>query len=356
MMAFSPCTTPIYLRRRKSEVREVAGKSLFLVRPCSTKSAVVRFGPRDDVLNIGQSPAGKVAAGVRWRHDLGQVFHHFDSAKGREHTSPLTHTVPVEFSSKTSKEIPGVGYIVGKISRTNRLLYIISSYAIHSIPIGPPNTPSSRRLAALPSPFSPEGGNAAGTLPKVLNVHIAPVVFQILSHKSTMTMMGLVFAAQKAAIIHHVLADRLLDPPFVHQLHEQGFVGFPTNPPLPVVGQHIFRRCKLRHVHVLHPTDFAQKVREIIPFGETGKLGGVVEAYVYDPPRVGCLKELKETASGLLREPDGEYPHDFRPASYRDDVPVTLLLLYAIRSACFAIANSIRSATVANNSPCCPSP
>ena len=114
MMAFSPCTTPIYLRRRKSEVREVAGKSLFLVRPCSTKSAVVRFGPRDDVLNIGQSPAGKVAAGVRWRHDLGRVFHHFDSAKGREHTSPLTHTVPVEFSSKTSKEIPGVGYIVGK--------------------------------------------------------------------------------------------------------------------------------------------------------------------------------------------------------------------------------------------------
>ena len=211
-------------------------------------------------------------------------------------------------------------------------------------------------MAAFPSPFSPKGGKAAEPLPKVLNVHIAPVVFQILSHKSTMTMVGLVFAAQKAAITHHVLADRLLDPPFVHQLHEQRFVGFPTNPSLPVVGQHILRRCKLRHIHVLHPTDFAQKIREIIPFGETGKLGGVVEAYVYNPPRVRCLKKFEETASRLLREPDGEYPHGFRPASYRDDVPVTVLLLYATRSACFAMASSIRSATVANNSPCCPSP
>ena len=76
------------------------------------------------------------------------MFHHLYSAKGREHASPLTRTVPVEFSSERSKKFPAWDIVWEKNSRPNRILYIIMSYANYSI------TPASTiHTAARPHPW-----------------------------------------------------------------------------------------------------------------------------------------------------------------------------------------------------------
>src|SRR5262245_57992066 len=60
---------------------------------------------------------------------------------------------------------------------------------------------------------------------------------------------------------------------------------------------------------IFDAADGLREVPEIVSLGESGELGNVVQAYVYEASDPGPLKPGKERLRGLLGESDGENPH-----------------------------------------------
>ncbi len=58
---------------------------------------------------------------------------------------------------------------------------------------------------------------------------------------------------------------------------------------------------------VLHPTNFFQKVCEVIFFGEARQLGDIVQSDINQTFCAGLTQQSKEGGSGFFREAKGIY-------------------------------------------------
>src|ERR1039458_995800 len=115
----------------------------------------------------------------------------------------------------------------------------------------------------------------------MFNFDVAPFLFEVLSHKAAVAMMGLLFAAQKAPPVQDVAADRFLDSAGAHQIEKLPLVEGPVAVLLLFVGiENFCRGCEIGQMHIVNATDRFGEIFEIVPFREPRELRNIVEAYI----------------------------------------------------------------------------
>ncbi len=136
------------------------------------------------------------------------------------------------------------------------------------------------------------------------NIHIAPLLFQILPNQSPVAVVRLVLAAEQAGLVHHRAGYSFLDPPPLHQLEEAVLVPCPIVPMLLVRIENILRRRQLRPVLVTDPADCTEEVPKVVLLCESSELRDVVQAHVDDLLHAGFREARKERLSSRLGKPD----------------------------------------------------
>ena len=135
------------------------------------------------------------------------------------------------------------------------------------------------------------------------------MVFQVLCNKPAMAAVRFILAAQQASVCNNLVRNGFFDPPFAHQRNESVLVSSPIATSLSVVVQQLLGRRQFWDVNVIHITEFAQKIREVVLLRETGKLRPIVEPNIDDTPGAGLAKQIEKTVGGFSCEADGEGFH-----------------------------------------------
>ena len=138
---------------------------------------------------------------------------------------------------------------------------------------------------------------------------------QILGDEAAVALVGLVFAAEQAAVVEQRGVQGFLDAALAHEVEEALLVGGPIDLGLPVGGEQHLRGREGRNVGVVHAADLPQEPRQVVPFGEARQLRRVVEAHVHHALHAGAAQQVEEALGGLLGEADGEQAHGPHPAS-----------------------------------------
>jgi hypothetical protein len=142
------------------------------------------------------------------------------------------------------------------------------------------------------------------------NIEITPLLPQILSDQSAVTMMWLLLTAKQTTLRHDFFRDSIFDLALAHQIKKTAFIGLPVSLPLFVFVKHLLSRSELGEVHVVYPANLLQEKREVVSLGESGELRNVIEAHIDDPFCSGFSDGVEEFPSRLLGEPDRKHFHD----------------------------------------------
>ena len=129
---------------------------------------------------------------------------------------------------------------------------------------------------------------------KMFDLDVSPPLTEVFCHQSSVAVVGPVLAAEQAGTVEERWIKRILDSPTSHQRHEAFFILLPAPPLLLVSVQDLLCWRQARHVHVVHITDLAQKVGEVMPLGESSQLRHIVEAHIHYPFRPGITQRLEE--------------------------------------------------------------
>jgi len=103
---------------------------------------------------------------------------------------------------------------------------------------------------------------------------------EILCYETTVTMIGLFFAAEQTVGVAQLLCPSGFDSPLLHQLKKFPLVLAPFPSMLLVRIQHLLRWGKEWNVYILHGTNFVKEVCKILFLGKAGKLGDIVETNI----------------------------------------------------------------------------
>ena len=103
---------------------------------------------------------------------------------------------------------------------------IAAAHPNHCRKSGVNHTKNDSAKHLLPA-VSPGVASAARVLSEVSDLDTTPMIVQILRHQPAVAVVGLIFAAQQAAVRKGFLRDRLVDPPLAHEVEEPGLVGLP---------------------------------------------------------------------------------------------------------------------------------
>src|SRR5580658_311085 len=119
----------------------------------------------------------------------------------------------------------------------------------------------------------PELCDRTHRLGDMLNINIAPLVFQILSDEATVTMMWLFFTAQQTAAVQQFARRRIFDLPGADQVKKLPLVQWPVS----VLGflvciENIRRGGELGKMHVFDVADCSCEIPKIVLFREACKL------------------------------------------------------------------------------------
>lgn len=120
-----------------------------------------------------------------------------------------------------------------------------------------------------------------------------------------MAMVRLVLAAEQATAFEDIRIDPLLDFPLFHQFEKRGLVNAPVAFVFLVSIKYVGSWRKQWLVNVVNADDLFKKIPEIIPLGESSKLGDVVEAHIDDAFGAALFEKSKKLGGGLLGEANG---------------------------------------------------
>lgn len=143
------------------------------------------------------------------------------------------------------------------------------------------------------------------TLNQVSNIEISPFRFQILDHEPTVTMMGLLFAAQKAAALERGGVNSFFDFPFSHQIEKSRLVNVPVAFVFLVCVQNICRRGQQWQVEVINIGNLFEEELKIVLFREASELRNIIEPDIKHPLGAAAAQELEEFRSSLFGKADG---------------------------------------------------
>ena len=148
----------------------------------------------------------------------------------------------------------------------------------------------------------------------MLNIHIAPVLLQILRDQPPMTVVRFVLAAKKAAVRDYVCIDFLLDLALTHQIKKFSLIYRPITLIFLVFIKDVLSRGEFWNMNIIDMTDLPQKKLKIITLCETRQLRDIVKAHVNDPLCSRALKPGKKRFRRLLRESNRKQTeYDIKP-------------------------------------------
>ena len=115
---------------------------------------------------------------------------------------------------------------------------------------------------------------------QVSYLDLAPMAAQIFRDQSPMAMVRLVFTAQQAAGLDHFLGDRILNMALFHEVEKALFINAPLPLVLLVLVKNFLGRRQIRHVDVVEPANFLEKVGQVLLLRKASQMRNGVEVYV----------------------------------------------------------------------------
>jgi hypothetical protein len=121
-----------------------------------------------------------------------------------------------------------------------------------------------------------------------------------------MAMLRSLFAAQKnGGDFEQSPVQIPLDFALAHERQELVLILSPLALAFLVSIEHLLGGSEQRDVNVFRLTDLPKKKCEIVSFGETSQLRGIVQANVEEPANAGCSEGFKEFPRRFLGKTDG---------------------------------------------------
>ncbi len=97
-----------------------------------------------------------------------------------------------------------------------------------------------------------------------------------------MTMMRLMFAAEKAAVVNQRFFYGFFNPPLCHEVEKLGLIVCPWTSILFVSVKHLLGGSKFRSVNIFHSANLIGEIFEIVPLGKTRELRNIIQANIYN--------------------------------------------------------------------------
>lgn len=140
----------------------------------------------------------------------------------------------------------------------------------------------------------------------MLDFDSAPFGLQIFGDQAAVAVVGLVFAAEEAPMVHNFAGDVFFDFTDMHEREEFPFVLCPVATVFSVGVEHLLRGREDGEVDVAGVEDVFKKIFQIAHLAEAGEVGGVVEADVHDAAHAGFAQFFEKLGRGFFGETDGE--------------------------------------------------
>src|SRR3972149_1993241 len=105
----------------------------------------------------------------------------------------------------------------------------------------------------------------------MFDLHIAPLLLQVLRNKPAVTVMLFSLAAQEAAAVQNLARHIVLDLSRSHEIQELTFIQAPGALMFFVGVQDVLSGCQLWKVYVINVADCPGEVPNVIAFSESGE-------------------------------------------------------------------------------------